>query len=68
MNEKTLGERRVRVDFNVANDSLVNEIKVTCAKLIDKCEEIKDKDPRLCAIAQSYIETACEKAVKLATA
>ena len=33
--EKTLGEKRVRIDFNTTNNSLVDEIKNKSAELIN---------------------------------
>lgn len=64
---KTLGEIRVRVDFNPSNDSVVHLLKTKAAEFINLIEEIKDKDPRLAALAQTDIETAAMYAVKLAT-
>ncbi len=66
--EKTIGETRVRIDFNTTGSDSVNEIKVSVAKLINLCEALKEKDPRLCAIAQTTLEEAAMWAVKLATA
>ncbi len=64
----TLGEQRVRTQFNPSADSAVDQLKQLSAKLIDLCEELKEKDPRLCAMAQSHYELAAMLAVKLATA
>lgn len=69
--EKTLGEKRVRTSFNVAegqSHSAVDTLKNKFAELIDFVELIKDKDPRLAATAQTRIEEAAMWAVKLATA
>jgi len=66
--EQTIGEKRVRVSFNVEDNSDVYMIKKTCAELIDLCEALKEKDPRLCAIAESKLEESAMFAVKLATA
>ncbi len=66
--EKTIGEKRVRTDFNVSSDDLVTKIKNKSAELIDIVEEIKAKDPRLAALAQTHYEDAAMWAVKLATA
>ena len=68
MAEKSIGEKRVRSDFNVTEDSTVNNIKYCAAELINMCEEIKDKDPRLAALAQTYFEIGAMLAVKAATA
>lgn len=63
----SLGEQRVRINFNVEKNNVVDEIKGETAKLINTCEELKDKDPRLCALAQAAYEEAAMWAVKLAT-
>ncbi len=64
----TVGEKRVRTEFNPAKDSLVNQIKQKSAELINICEELKAKDPRLASIAQTEYESAAMWAVKAATA
>lgn len=66
--EKTIGEARVRVDFNTTGSSEVDGIKHLSAQLINVCETMKDRDPRLCALAQTAYEEAAMWAVKLATA
>lgn len=63
----TLGQERVRITFNVNANPLVNEIKQNIADLIDQCNERKDLDPRVAAIAQTKLEDACHWAVKLVT-
>jgi hypothetical protein len=63
----SLGEDRVRVKFNPSDDSVVNQIKQRSAELIDLCETLKAKDPRLAALAQTNYEDAAMWAVKLAT-
>lgn len=68
MPSQTVGEQRVRVDFNVNNDELVGQLKVKCAELIDICEGLKQKDPRLASLAQTSLEEAAMWAVKAATA
>ena len=68
MKEKTLGEQRVRTDFNTAGDSVISEIKARTAELIDLCELLKLKDPRLVSLAQTAYEQAAMWAVKAATA
>jgi hypothetical protein len=68
MSEKTLGEQRVRTDFNVEGSDLVTRIKNDSAKLIDLCETLKEKDPRLASLAQTSFEEAAMWAVKAATA
>ena len=41
---KSLGQDRVRVDFNVSGDDNVTLIKKKTAKLIDICEELKPQN------------------------
>jgi hypothetical protein len=65
--EKTIGEKRVRLSFNPSNNELVDDIKLKSAELIDLCESMKDKDPRLVALAQTHYEDAAMWAVKAAT-
>ena len=65
---KTSGEKRVRTDFNVNNDDIVTQIKHQSAALIDLCETLKEKDPRLVSLAQTAYEEAAMWAVKAATA
>ena len=64
----SIGEARVRVNFNVSNSSEVDEIKRLTAELINRCEQLKEKDPRLASLAQTEYESACMWAVKAATA
>ncbi len=68
MADQTLGQKRVRASFNPAQDSKVDDIKQRTADLIDECERLKAKDPRLAALAQTAYEEACMWAVKAATA
>lgn len=65
---KSIGESRVRTDFNVSASSIVDEIKKKSAELINICEDLKEKDPRLAAIAMTAYEEAAMWAVKLVTA
>lgn len=69
----SLGERRVRWDFNPSGNALVDAIKATAASAIDECEGIKlrSDDPevkRLAALAQTAFEEGAMWAVKAATA
>lgn len=64
---QTLGQSRVRASFNPSKDSLVDKIKQLSADLIDLCEQHKDADPRLAALAQTHYEDAAMWAVKLVT-
>lgn len=64
----TIGEQRVRTSFNPSQDDTVSQIKQKTAELINLCEELKAKDPRLASIAQTQYEDAAMWAVKAATA
>jgi hypothetical protein len=64
----TVGEQRVRLTFNPSADEMVQRIKQESASLIDLCETLKSKDPRLAALAQTHYEDAAMWAVKAATA
>ena len=64
----SIGEDRVRVKFNPSADSVVDQIKQKSAELIDLCETLKQKDPRLVSLAQTHYEDAAMWAVKAATA
>jgi hypothetical protein len=68
MSEKTIGEQRVRIEFNPSNEDLVFQIKQKAAELINICEELKSKDGRLASLAQTGFEDAAMWAVKAATA
>ena len=65
---KTIGEQRVRTEFNPANSGIVDQIKQKSAELINLCEELKTKDGRLASLAQTGDEEAAMWAVKAATA
>jgi hypothetical protein len=66
--QKSIGEIRVRTDFNVSGQSIVDEIKQKSADLINLCETLKGKDGRLASLAQTTYEEASMWAVKAATA
>ncbi len=68
MDNKTVGEQRVRTEFNPSLNSTVDQIKQKSAELINICEELKDKDERLASLAQTAFEEAAMWAVKAATA
>lgn len=76
MSDKTLGEARVRTDFNVSNSDTVATIKNKSAELINVCEGLKPTDgsmmsgekARLISLAQTTFEEAAMWAVKAATA
>ena len=63
----SLGAQRVRESFNPSEDNMVDKIKRHSADLIDLCEEFKNRDPRLAALAQTAYEEAAMWAVKLVT-
>ena len=64
----TFGEERVNLTFNPSGDEVVDYIKAQTAHLIDYCEAwVKDKDPRLAALAETAYEQAAMWAVKAAT-
>ena len=63
----SLGAQRVRESFNPSKDNLVDKLKRHTADLIDYCEDLKQLDPRLAALAQTAYEEACMWAVKAAT-
>lgn len=71
---ETIGEQRVRISFNPATAERggdvadqVRELKTKSAELIDLCEALKSKDPRLASLAQTSYEEAAMWAVKAAT-
>jgi hypothetical protein len=71
--EKTLGEQRVRTDFNASNSDAVAELNNDHARLIDKVKAISDATTdnevkRLCSLAMTDLESAAMWAVKAATA
>ena len=68
MSEKTIGEQRVRTDFNVSGSTVVDAIKEKSAELINLCETLKSQDGRLASLAQTAYEEAAMWAVKAATA
>ena len=68
MEEKTIGEQRVRTEFNPLNDDIVSKIKQKSAELINLCEDLKNNDGRTASIAQTKYEEAAMWAVKAATA
>jgi hypothetical protein len=66
--EPTLGQKRVKADFNPAKNDLVDQIKNKSAELIDLIDTMRYpgsiEKKRLIEIAQTEIETACMYAVK----
>ena len=66
--ESSIGEDKVRVKFNPSASSDVDQIKQKTAELINACETLKGRDPRLASLAQTAYEEAAMWAVKAATA
>ena len=64
----TIGEERVRTTFNPSANTTVDQLKQKSAELIDLCEGLKNREPRLAALAQTAYEEAAMWAVKAATA
>lgn len=68
MNNQTLGQKRVKAEFNPAKNGLVDQIKNKSAELIDMLEQMRDggssEKQRVISIAQTELETACMYAVK----
>ena len=77
MADKTLGEARVRTDFNVGNSDIVADIKNKGAELINLINGLKAPEgfpvekmgefARLKALALTEIESGTSWAVKTAT-
>jgi Ser-tRNA(Ala) deacylase AlaX len=70
---KTIGEQRVRIDFNPSNEDTVFQMKQKAAELINDAERIKtySEDPevkRLASLAATAIEEGAMWLVKAATA
>jgi hypothetical protein len=71
---QTIGQKRVKADFNPDKNGLVDKIKNKSAELIDllesmrntgsQAEKVSGEKHRLIAIAQTEIETACMYAEK----
>jgi hypothetical protein len=67
----SLGEKRVRVEFNPSKQGNVDQLKQKSAELIDLVEQLRGADQeqnRLIALAQTKYEEAAMYAVKAATA
>lgn len=67
--EQTLGQKRVKADFNPEKNELVDQIKNKAAEFIDLCEQLRGEQGsgeknRVLSIAQTEAETACMYAVK----
>jgi len=73
MRELTIGEKRVRIEFNPSNQDNVFRVKTKIAELINEAEAIKATvtDPeakRLAALASTDLENAAMWLVKALTA
>ena len=74
---KSIGEQRVRIDFNVSGSDIIHDFKKSSAELINKLEEMREDKhlnetqyreyQRLISLAQTAYEEACMWAVKAAT-
>lgn len=68
---KTIGEQRIRVEFNPSNKGLVDQVKQKTAELIDLMEELKEgsnnEKIRLISLAQTSFEEAVMWGVKAMT-
>ena len=62
----TIGEQRVRTQFNPSKGGVVDQLKQKTAELINLCETLKVKDDRLASLAQTAYEEAAMWAVKAA--
>lgn len=67
VDDLSIGQERVRYTFNPDGNERVDKIKYETAKLINFCELMKAKQPRLVALAQTAYEEAAMWAVKAAT-
>ena len=73
---QTLGQQRVKAEFNPSKDDIVSKIKDKSAELIDLLETLRDvteggsiklappQRQRVISIAQTDVETACMYGVK----
>lgn len=67
--DQTLGQKRVKADFNPAKNDLVDQIKNKAAELIDlleevRCSECSGEQHRLIHVAQTQAETSAMYGVK----
>jgi hypothetical protein len=66
---QTLGQKRVKAEFNPDKNSHVDQIKNKAAELIDLIEDLRVEQSsgelhRVISIAQTEVETACMYGVK----
>lgn len=69
MSQQTLGQKRVKAEFNPAENGIVDQIKNKSAELIDLYEKIRlnggsKEKQRILSIAQTEVETSCMYGVK----
>lgn len=67
--EQTLGQKRVKAEFNIDKNEIVDQLKNKAAEFIDLCEQLRTNNSssekhRVISIAQTEMETACMYAVK----
>lgn len=75
MDQKSLGESRVRTSFNPSENGTVDQIKQKSAELINLCQDLRGDGQsavagekiRLISLAQTAYEEAAMWAVKAAT-
>lgn len=63
---RTIGESRMQLDFSDVkeNPTLLEQINIEIAKLINLCDKLKEKDGRWASMAQSDLESAANWAFK----
>lgn len=71
--EKSIGEQRVRIDFNPSNQDAIFQMKSKAADLINEAERIKqlttdNEVKRLASLAATALEEGAMWLVKAATA
>ena len=67
--EQTLGQKRVKAEFNPAKNDVVDQIKNKSAELIDLLQSLRSDEStgekhRVISEAQTCIETGCMYGVK----
>ena len=69
MEEPTLGQRRVKAEFNPEKNGVVDQLKNKAAEFIDLAETLRTENStgeqhRVISLAETEMETACMYAVK----
>ena len=66
--EQTLGQKRVKAEFNPAKNDIIDQIKNKAAELIDLYEKLREggsaERQRAISVAQTEAETSCMYGVK----